>query len=153
MLTTSCPHLCTSTLFMLWDGNEIKSLDISSMCKPQSKKLMESLLSVDDAVFVNSDYISKPFTSSIGCGQAANNDHKSCYFNSPSITGQTACFALSPRFELYPSFVSIYLTYSWCNDGCKGTEPPVECKSWTCILKYWSQPDDLLNGHVTGTVI
>lgn len=85
---------------MLWDGNEIKILDISSMCKPQSKKLMESLLSVDGAVFVNSDYISKPFTSSSGCGQAANNDHKSCYFNSPSITGQTACFALSPRFEL-----------------------------------------------------
>lgn len=24
MLTSSCPHLCTSTLFMLWDGNQLK---------------------------------------------------------------------------------------------------------------------------------
>lgn len=24
MLTTSCPRVCTSTLFMLWDGKEIK---------------------------------------------------------------------------------------------------------------------------------
>lgn len=25
------------------------------------------------------------------------------------------------------------------------TEPPAECNSWTCMLEYWSQPDDVMN--------
>lgn len=98
-------------------------------------------------IFINSDYISKPFTSSSGCGQAAINDHKNSYFNSPCITGQTACFALSPRLNCNP----LLLPFTWPIVGAKMdakeyvTEPPAECKSWTCMLKYWSQTDDLLN--------
>lgn len=25
------------------------------------------------------------------------------------------------------------------------TDPPAECNSWTCMLEYWSQPDDVMN--------
>lgn len=45
----------------------------------------------------------------------------------------------------------LLLPFSWHILGAKMdakecvTEPPAECKSWTCMLKYWSQPDDVMN--------
>lgn len=44
MLTSSCPHICTSTLFMLWDSKiNSKRLYITSMCNPSKEKCFLAL--------------------------------------------------------------------------------------------------------------
>lgn len=143
MLTTSCPHLCTSTLFMLWDGNEIKSQYITSTCKPQSKKLMESLLSVDD---IHQLWLHFK-VSAVAVAKLLLMTTKIAILMLPVLQGKLHAL---PR-ALGLNYNPLLLPFTWHILGAKMdakeyvTEPPAECNSWTCMLKYWSQPDDLLN--------
>lgn len=153
MLTSSCPHVCTSTLFMLWDGNQPKK-PIHYLYVQPFKRCVSFCWKVDRrstflqwVKFISFVYIPKPYTSSSGCGQPAINGHKDIlvFFksnaNGPSFTGQTACIAPSLGFALILFFV-VYLTYSLCKHGCKGSCDWASCREqepWACMLKRWMQ--------------
>lgn len=65
----------------------------------------------------------------------------------PALQGKQHALPRAPGLNYNP----LMLPFTWHILGAKMnaneyvTEPPAESKSWTCMLKYWSQSDDLLN--------